>query len=447
MKKIIFCITMLTSISFNNSLYGQIEPDDIAIVSDDFEVAFYESMKQKGIQNHDKALESLAKCLKLRPENDVVLFEMGKNHLQLKNYKDAYDFFEKASKINDKNRWYFHGMYDVCYQTQDFLKAIDIVKILIPFDSGYREDLASLYMKTQQFDKALAIINELNATVGKSEKRELYKAQILNTPQNQDAEAKNLLDLISKSPLDESNYNALILLYTKTGKNSQAIAIADKLEKIAPNSDWAQVTLFKKYLSEKDGKKAVLAMNQALGSPKIDNKIKHRILNEFLIFVKDYNEFDADLENAVGYFKNDSSVKVAKEIGKFFQNKENWSKAIQYYEIDIKANPNDLEVQLLALECYLKIKDYSTLTKKAETLLELFPLQPQPYLYAASGHNNQKNFKKAKEILESGIDYIIDNPILESEFYAQFAVLYGGLGDTKNRDNALLKSKSLLQKK
>ena len=447
MRKIVSCDRALLTMGFYMSAHAQIEPEDIAVVNDEFEVAFYESIKQKSILNHDKALESLAKCLKMKPANDVVLFEIGKNQLLLKNYKDAYDSFEKATKINPKNRWYFHGMYDVCYQTQDFMKAIDIVLVLIPFDAGYREDLASLYMKTQQFDKALTIINELNATVGKSEKRELYKAQILNTPQNQDAETKNLLDLIAKNPLDETNYNALILLYTKMGKDAQAIAIANKLETLIPNSDWAQVTLFKKYLAENDGKKAVAAMNQALGSPKIDSKIKHRILNEFLIFVKSNPAFDADLENAIGYFKNDTSVKVAKEVGKFFQKKQNWLKAIQYYEIDIKTNPNDLEVQLLLLECYFQNKDYVALSKKAEILSELFPLQPQPYLFAAKGYNNQKNYKKAKEILEIGMDYVIDNPAIESEFYVQLAESYGGLGDTKNMEGALLKAKSSLQKK
>ncbi len=447
MKKIVFYIIIVLSIGSIIPVHAQVEPEDIAIASDEFEVAFYESIKQKGIQNHDKALESLAKCLKLQPSNDVILFEIGKNNLELKNYKDAYDSFEKATKINSKNRWYFHGMYDVCYKTQDFMKAIDIVQILIPFDADYREDLASLYMKTQQFDKALLVVNELNATVGKSDKRELYKAQILNTPQNQDVEVKNLRDLISKNPTDEVNYNALIMLYTKMGQDKQALAIANDLEKAIPTSDWAQVTMFKKYLSENDGKKAVIAMNQALGSAKIDSKIKHRILNEFLIFAKDNPSFDVDLENAIGYFKNDTSVKVAKEFGKFFQRKQNWIKAIQFYELDIKSHPDDLETQLLALECYLQNKDFLVLSKKAEALSELFPLQPQPYLFAGTAYNQQKNYKKAKEILEIGMDYVIDNPILESNFNLQLAESFGGLGDLKNKELSLAKSKASLLKK
>jgi hypothetical protein len=38
---------------------------------------------------------------------------------------------------------------------------------LIEFDPNYKEDLTSLYMATNQFDKALALIQELNETSGK----------------------------------------------------------------------------------------------------------------------------------------------------------------------------------------------------------------------------------------------------------------------------------------
>ena len=430
MKKILILIPIF-AIQFG---FSQVEPDDIAVVTDEFEISFYESIKQKGIQNHDKAIQSLEKCLQLQPKNDVVLYELGKNYLELKKYKDSYDNFENATKLNNKNRWYFHGMYDVCYQTQDYLKAIDIVQLLIPFDAGYREDLASLYMKTQQYDKALTVINDLNATAGKSEKRELYKAQILNNPENQNAEIKNLLDLISKNPKEVANYNALMSLYTKAGKDKEAISISEKLAKENPESDWAQVEIFKEKISKNDGTNAVIAMNNALASNQIDFKIKHRILNEFLIFVKNNPSFDADLEKAVGYFKNDSSVKVAREIGKFFQNKQNWIKAIQYYELDAKTNLVDLDTGLLALECYLQANQLEALSKKASDIIELYPLQPQTYIYAGTAYNKLKNYKKAKEILELGLDYVVDNAVLEIQFHNQLTETFVGLLDNKKAE-------------
>jgi hypothetical protein len=63
------------------------------------------------------------------------------------------------------------GMYDVDYETKDY--AIKRLKIN-PFDPKFKEDLTSLYMSTSQFDKALQLINELNESSGKSDRRESY---------------------------------------------------------------------------------------------------------------------------------------------------------------------------------------------------------------------------------------------------------------------------------
>ncbi|MFN9115185.1 MAG: tetratricopeptide repeat protein, partial [Bacteroidota bacterium] len=131
---------------FSSTLLAQTEPDDIALTNDEFQNAFYESLLQKGIENYDKAIISLEKCKKMQPNNDVVFFEMGKNYLSQKKYKDAYDSFEKATEINSKNMWYWVGMYDVCYETKDFAQAIVIVNKLVEFKKEYKEELVSLYM-------------------------------------------------------------------------------------------------------------------------------------------------------------------------------------------------------------------------------------------------------------------------------------------------------------
>lgn len=164
-------------IALSGSTFAQKEPDDIALANNEFQISYYEALKQKGIENNDKAIQELQNCLKLEPNNAAVYNELGRNYLKLRDYKASYDSFEKATQIDPKNRWYLHGMYDVCYQTKDYNQAVLIVTKLVSFDAGYKEDLTSLYMYTQQFDKALALINELNDTVGKSEKEKITRSR------------------------------------------------------------------------------------------------------------------------------------------------------------------------------------------------------------------------------------------------------------------------------
>ena len=446
MKKIVLVSILFGLLSFPISLLAQTEPEDVALDTDAFQNHFYESLKQKGMENYDKAIESLEQCLKIQPKNPTLFFELGKNYLSQKKYKEAYDNFEAATKIDPKNRWYWVGMYDVCYETRDYNQAIVIVEKLIEFKKEYKEDLVSLYMNTQQFDKALDLINELNQTVGRLEKRELYKADILRDAKYQGPEKNNLLEQIKNNPKEESNYIALIYLYSQSNQEEKAQEIAKKLEAEIPTSDWAQVSMFKFHINNNDGEKAVKAMNAILNSSKIDRKIKHRVFNEFLIFSKTDPKYDADLDKAIKYFADDKEVKVAKEIGKFYTNKKDWNKAIKYYEMHLKSSPDDYETALLLLQSYTENAQFDKLVKTADEWIQLFPSQPQFYYYIGLGYNQTKNFKKAKDNLELGLDNVVDDYTLEINLNLQLSEAYNGLGDIKNKELYFSKANELLKK-
>ncbi len=447
MKQLIF-IFLFTVLQCNTaSLWAQNIPEDVALEKDEFEDSFYESLKQKGIENYDKAIIELEKCLKIQPNNATIYFELGKNYLEQKEYKKAYESFEKATKIDPNNRWFWVGMYDVCYENKEFEKAIPIVLKLIEFKKEYKEELVSLYMNADQYDNALELINELNDQVGKLEMREIYKSEILQDPKFHSAERVNLLEQIKKNPKEESNYIALIFLYNKNNQEELAQQIAKKLELEIPNSDWAKVSLFKLYLKNNDGENAVKAMNFVLGSMKIDQKIKHRIFNEFLLFIKDKPQFDSDLEKAVSYFDTDKSIEVAKELGKFYHNKKNWEKAIRFYEIQLKKIPDELETALLLFECYTEKGNFDVIEKKVETFIQIYPTQPQFYYYLGLAYNQKGTYKKAKDVLESGLDFVVDNPKLEINFNIQLGEAYNGLGDLKKKEYYFSKAESALKNK
>ncbi|WP_333876331.1 tetratricopeptide repeat protein [Flavobacterium sp.] len=439
-------LLLLGTACFPTNLLAQEEPNNVVVMDDGFQDHFYEALKQKSIENYDKAIESLEKCQKIQPENPVVYFEFGKNYLAQKKYKDAYDNFEKVTQMDPNNRWAWVGMYDVCYDTHDYNQAIVIVQKLIEFKEDYKEDLTSLYMNTQQFDKALELINELNEKFGKSDKRELYKADILKDARFQSAEKNHLLEQIKKFPKEESNYISLIYLYSQSNQEEKAMEVAKKLEKEIPTSDWAQVSLFKFHLNNSDGDNAVKAMNLVLPSAKIDAKIKHRILNEFLIFTKNNPKYEPDLDKAIGYFDQDKDVKVAKEIGKFYYSKANWNKAVKYLEMHLKNNSEDVEAQQLLLQAYTETMQFPILIQKAEALIQLYPTQPQFYYYAGLGYNQTGNFKKAASVLENGVDFVIDDVALEINFNIQLGEAYNGLGDAKKKEKYFIKANDLITK-
>lgn len=420
------------------------EPDKIALEQNAFQDNFYEALKQKGIENYDKALRSLEKCLADQPNNPVIYHEMGKNYLALMNYAEAEKAFLKATQLDPKNRWYWVGLYDVYYQTQDFNKSIPIVQKLTEWRKEYyQEDLVSLYMYTQQFDKALELINELEQTVGQTDRREMYKLQILKDGKYEKPRKETLEEAIKKNPKEESNYLDLIYLYSESNQEEKAEEVAKKLQKEIPESDWAQVSLFKFHLNNNEGDEAVKSMFRILDSKKIDRKIKHRVLNEFLIFANNNPKYDAQLEKAVGYFEDDKEINVPKEVGKFFFNKRNFEKAGQYFEKSLGSNPDDIEAVELLLYTYAENAQYTELLKKSEDYINLYPTHARLYYFAGLAANRQQQYKKAKDYLEGGIDFVVEDIELEAGFNRQLGEAHAGLGDEKKKEAYFSKANKL----
>lgn len=395
-KTIVFFFLSLFVLPFSG--WTQTEPEDIAMVSDEFQDAFYESLLQKGIENYDKAIVALEKCLVSQPNNATIHFELGKNYLALKQYENAYQSFQKATQIEPKNRWFWVGIYDLSFQTKNYDRAMAAVQQLILFDERNKDDLIPLYMMTNQSEKALALIKEMDAKYGKSQERTQFKNQILLATKNE-------------------------------------------------TSDWKEVGDFKKYLEANDGDQAVQLMNNILVNTQIPNTVKHRVVNEFLIFAFKNPQFESNLEKAISLFDSDKEVNVAQAIGKFYQNKNQTEKAIRFYELALQKEVGAVETNLLLLQAYTTTQQFEKLAQKSAAGIELYPAQAYFYYYFGLANNQLRQFKKAKDTLETGLDFVIDDLDLEINFNLQLAEAYNGLGDFNKKDSFFAQANQLIQKK
>ena len=422
MKKII-AFLFLFQLSF-----GQVNPEEVEIVDNEFENNFYEALKQKAIENYDKAIISLDKCLQKEPNNPEVYYQLGINYLNQKYYGEAENAFQKAVDLEPKQRWYWNGLYDVYYQTRNFNKSIIIVEKLVTFDANMKEDLVSLYMTTQQFDKAKIVIDDIESKGTLTKAMESYQMQIQSMQKGVKPKVADLEVAIKNNPNVEQNYIDLIYQYSTENQEQKAFETALLLEKEIPNSDLAHVSLVKFHINANDIAKATESYKRVVKSSKIDFKIKQRVLNEYLIFATKNPQLLTEIDNTFTYFDNNVGMDVNKELGKFFYNKNNFELAQKYME---KSNANDIEAIDLLLNIYDFNKQFEKMVKKSEEYIDLFPTKANLYYYAGKGNNNLKNFKKAKDFLEMGIEYVIDNPNLEAGFCKQFIFCADGLSDVK----------------
>lgn len=430
-------------LGFGSRSLAQQNPEDIALEENKTEDYFFEALTQRGIENYDKAIIALQKALEKEPKNAAFLFELGKNQLDVKNYIAAEMAFKSAIEIDPKQRWYWNGLYDIYYQTKAFDKAIGVVQKLVEFDPNMREDLVSLYMTTDQKEKALALLKEMEATAHLTKTMEFYKLKLERSTEFA-APKKETLELgIKEHPKYEQNYIDLINLYLSFNQEDKAFEVARALEKEIPSSEWAAVSLVKFYLNANDGTKASQAMFTVLQSTKMDFKIKHRVFNEFLIFTVNNPVYFKEVDAAIPYFDSDTSLSVASEVAKFFWKKKDLDKAAYYFEKAIQQKPDAVESINYYLEVLQQKQDFQRLVRKAIEFSELFPTQSNYYYYAGWGCNQVKNYQKAKEYLENGLDFVVDDQPLEILFYEQLIISCENLKDATGKQRYSSKLKQI----
>ncbi|WP_456377073.1 tetratricopeptide repeat protein [Lutibacter sp.] len=117
------------------------------------------------------------------------------------------------------------------------------------------------------------------------------------------------------------------------------------------------------------------------------------------------------------------------------------SETIQVLKEKYKVNKEYKTLQeILNREAEAKL--FEALYVDSKEALELFPAQP--YLYKMNGIalNNLGKYNEAINVLTLGIDFVIDNTIMEVNFYEQLSKSYEGL----NQNDKALKYKQMAKK-
>lgn len=419
--------------------------DDLGNVEDRFQELFFEALKQKGIENYQRAVDALQQCLKLDDSESVLYFELGKNYNKLKNFGAAEEALKIAISKTPDNEWYLDELYDVYIQQDDVDQAVKTIKQLVKYHPDYKDDLVGLYIKAEKFNNALDLLDELDAELGKSADRDYMRNEIYNITGDDKERIDYIENQIKQHPENESNYLKLVYRYSEIGEIKKAFSSAKKLLEVHPESQLVHLALYKFYLNDNDTENAIKSMKTVVTSTTIEPEAKLKVFNDFVKFVSAHPEYEADLVDVTTLVDNDKSEKTLVELAAYYLKSGDKQKALSYYEEALKQDPNSYnltkDVLLLQVEVN-RNKDAVALSKSA---LDLYPAQPIFYLINGVAHNKLKASKKAIESLETGLDYIIDDPKMTSDFYTQLSVAYQ-LANNITKSNAFAKKAEALNK-
>lgn len=437
---VIFGMLLFPQINYAQVDFNKRPDDDLGNVEDEFQELFFEALKQEGIENYQRAVDALLKCINIKSSDPVVYYELGKNYNKLKNFGAAEDALKKAVSKEPENEWYLYELYDVYINQNDTDRAIKTVKQLVKYHpEDYKQDLAALYIKAEEYKNALEVLDELDKEYGFNADRDYLRNQVYDITGKDKDRIENLEERLKMEPNNELNYLNLIYRYSETGKKEKAFDTAKQLLEINPNSQLVHLALYKFYLDDNDTQNAINSMKIVLTSSDINPDAKAKVLNDFVNFVSTHPEFEPDLVEVTAMVSNDKSPKSLLELAQYYLKIGDKNKALSYFEDILKEEPNNYSVlkDILLLQLDLGLNEKAA--EKSKQTIELFPAQPIFYLVNGVANNKLKQQKKAIESLEAGLDYIIDDVKMEIDFYTQLSLAY-------QLDNNITKSQTFAKK-
>ncbi len=418
--------------------------DDLGNVSDEFQELFYEALKEKAIENYGKAIIALEKCIEIDDSKSILYFELGKNYNKLKNFGAAEDALKKAVNKEPDNEWYLDELYESYAQQNDYDKAIKTIKQLVKYHPDYKEDLASLYVRTKKYKDALKVLDELDEELGISDMRDRLRNQIYNATGQKKQQIRNLEDRVDENPDAEKNYLALIFRYSENNDKDKAFETAKKLLEINPESQLVHLALYKFYLDDGKAQQAIKSMRVVLNSRQIKPEAKLKVLADFVNFVSKNPEYEKDLVDITTLVSESAAdAKTFVEIAQYYLAKDDKTKAIEYYAKAQAIEPDNFGILRNIILLHIDLKAFDIAEEKSAAGLEKYPSQPVLYLTNGVALNQLKRYNDAVEILETGLDYIIEDNKMEADFYKQLSKAYTGLNNLAKAKTFSDKAKKL----
>ena len=131
--------------------------------SDAFQENFFEGLKQKGIQNYDKAINALLECKRMEPDNIVVSHELAKTYYLDKKYIQSQEYAVEAVSEAPENYWYLNTLITT---TSNRGIPTDNFKASIPWNNEVlQKNLATIYFKDGKLEDALKTVKGLGNDV------------------------------------------------------------------------------------------------------------------------------------------------------------------------------------------------------------------------------------------------------------------------------------------
>jgi tetratricopeptide (TPR) repeat protein len=404
-----------------------------------YDFMFFNANKERMIGNYQLSAGLFLQCIELDPTQPTAYYELA-NIFDLTNQnKEAIIYAQKAVSLNGENYWYRFLYAHLLQKSNNIDEAVKQYQILSqknPHNIDLLYNLAGTQLYSGKYDEALKTYNKLEAEVGISEEISLQKQKIYIKLNNIEKAAEELTKLSNHFPEETKYQGYLADMYLVNNMPDKAFEIYKKILEKDPNDPYSHLALYEYYKNKGEKEKASQEIQQVFENKEFNIDTKMQILLTYYAESESKTEIKQDAYDLskllIQAHPDDAKAYTIYADFLYRDKKMDGAKENYLKAIELDSSRFALWSQVMFIES--EMQDFDGMLIHSKMALELFPNQPLFYFFYGASNIQKKNYQEAIDYLVIGKDFVVSNPPLLAQFYANLGDSYYRIKDHKNSD-------------
>lgn len=403
-----------------------------------FDHFFLEALCQQEKGNYTDAFEMLSHCLAIDSTSAEVYFLLSSYYADLKKDSLTMVYMKRAAELNPDNNFYLERFGQSLLNIGEYDQAVDIYERLYA-NNRHRTDVLELLLKIYEYNKnhkmMIDVLNRMELVDGSSEQLTLNKMHVYALQGKKEEEFNELKGLTERNPYD-LNYRVMLGNWmVQNERGDEALSLFKEVLDAEPDNLSAQLSLADYYKSVGQDSIADTIIEQILIDKKTPSDTKLSLIRQIIMENQQHggdstvvlNLFDRILATP----QTNADIAEIKVAYMFLCNmpKEDIRKALQ----DVLAiAPDNVTARIQLLQNIWETENYEEIIRLAQAGTEYNPDEMVFYYFLGMAYYQTDEHDEALDALRRGVSQI--NEKSNKEFVSDFYAIMGDILHEKGQN-------------